>query len=153
MSQSVQSFLAAVTPEAADGLAAAFERLPEDRREWSPGGQARSALNLVAECALLNGYTADLLQTRRWPAPDLQDYLRELGVLTTQGWEPVRALLQENTRKFSVAVAAVPDDALDADIVMPWGTQTMTEVAAYPYWNMKYHEGQINYLIAILSLD
>ena len=151
MPNTLQSFFAAATPKASADLVAAFLRLPEDRRDWSPQSTARSAVDQVAECAILNGYTADLIQTRRWPIGDFNDMLREKAAAAATEWEALHALLETNTQRVVVALSAVPDDALDVEVAMPWGAQTLAEIIAYPYWNMTYHQGQINYIASILA--
>ena len=45
MSNTLQEFLATATQKAADDLDAAFLRLPEEKRAWSPDGKARTALD------------------------------------------------------------------------------------------------------------
>lgn len=105
----LHEFLASSTQKAADELSAAFLRIPEDKRDWTPGGNARSALDQVAECALLNGYTVEMLRTRAFPlGGGFQAYLREKEEAKAQGWEHLSAMLQENTRRFIDACARFP---------------------------------------------
>ena len=151
MANTLQDFLGIATQKTADELVAAFLRLAEDRRAWSPEGKARTALDLVAECALLNGYTADLIRTRLWPDGNFERYAREKAEAVAQGWEPLSALLKANTEKIIAAIREVPDDALGSEIAMPWGKQPLTEIVSYPYWNMTYHQGQINYIASMLG--
>ena len=151
MSNTLQGFLAAATKKASADLAAALLRVPEDKRAWSPQGNARTALDQVAECAFLNGYTADLIQTRQWPTGGFDAYLRAKDEIVAQGWDHIHALLEANTDRVIAVLRAVPETALNDGIAMPWGTQTMAEIIAYPYWNMTYHEGQINYIASMLG--
>lgn len=151
MPDSLQTFLATTTQKAAEELATAFQRLPEDKHNWSPDEKARTALDLVAECAILNGYTAELIQSRTWTMNDFNVFIQAKAELVAQGWEAVHALLQENTPKAIAAIAATPEEDLNIEIAMPWGSQTLAEVIAYPYWNMTYHLGQTNYIASILG--
>jgi hypothetical protein len=151
MANTLQDFLGIATQKTADELVTAFLRLPEDRRDWSPEDKARTALDLVAECALLNGYTADLIRTRVWADGNFDRYTREKADIIAQGWEPISALLKENTQKMIAAIREVPDDALGIEIAMPWGKQPLTEIMSYSYWNMTYHQGQINYIASMLG--
>src|SRR5215813_3429926 len=64
MQTSLQGFLAGATEKAAADLEAAVLRIPEDKRGWNPTDTARSALNMAAECAILNGSTATLIKTQ-----------------------------------------------------------------------------------------
>ena len=149
MSNSLQEFLATAAEKASADLVAAFLRLPEDKRTWKPSDTARSALDQMAECALLNGASADLMGTRRWnhsyPYPRLHTEAQ------AQGWEYVRTVLAGSTRRVATAIRAVPDDALDAKVTMPGETPPLAQVLAFAYWNMSYHEGQINYIASILG--
>lgn len=149
MSLTLQEFFADATRKAAADLAEALLRLPEDRRGWSAGGGARTALDQVAECALLAGYTAALIQTRTWSTSDLSEYASRSEALIAAGWNAMHTLLMENTEKHAAALRALPDNALSEEIEIPSGKQTVAELIAYPYWNMTYHLGQINYIAAL----
>ena len=48
-------------------------------------------------------------------------------------------------------VGALADEDFAAEIQMPWGAMTMAQIAEYPYWNAKYHEGQINFIASMLG--
>ena len=151
MPNTLQDFLVTATQKAADDLAAAFLRLPEDKRGWSPGEKSRTALDQVAECVILNGYTADLIQTRTWQQDWMDKFFSEKAEAAAQDWETLHARLQENTQRVTAAIAAIPDEALTEEIALFGRTMTLAEVMARSYWNMTYHEGQINYLTAILA--
>jgi len=151
MSITLQAFFADAARQAAADLEAALLRLPEDKRNWSPAEKARTALDQAAECAMLNGYTVDLIQTRKWPADYSFDaFFREKAELA-RDWNAVKVLLNQNTAKAAEAIRAVPDEDLGIQIQMPWGLMPLSKIIAYPYWNMSYHEGQINYIASILG--
>jgi uncharacterized damage-inducible protein DinB len=151
MPTTMQQFLATATQKAAADLETAFLRIPEDKRSWSPMGQARTALNQMAECALLNGGTAELIQTRVFPADfDMAAFGKSLEELA-QDWSAVQAMLHANTPKVAAAIQAVDDADLEITIQMPWGPMTLGQIIAYPYWNMSYHEAQINYIASMLG--
>ncbi|HZT43972.1 MAG TPA: DinB family protein [Chthonomonadaceae bacterium] len=151
MPNTLQEFLAHDTQKAADELIEAFLRLPEEKRAWRPDEKARTALDQVAECAILNGNTAELIQTRTWQPGRYEEFLRKKGEMTAQGWEPIHALLQENTRKVIAVIGAVADAELNEEVEMPWGKMRLSQILAYPDWNMTYHLGQINYIASILG--
>ena len=151
MSNTLQEFLASATQKAASDLQAALLRLPEDKRGWCPMGKARTALDQVAECALLNGGTGNLIQSRSWPKDfDFADFDRAKTELARDG-NAVRALLEQNTAAAIAAIRAVPEDDLGIEVQMPWGPMTVAQLLAYPSWNMAYHEGQINYIASMLG--
>jgi hypothetical protein len=152
MSNKLQNFLANAAIKAASDLEVALMRLPEDKRDWSAQGDARSALDLVAECAILNGSTVDLIKTRQFPPDyDMASYMTEKAELA-KDWEALQSLLHQNTARVVAAIRAVPEEDLEAEVTMPWGPMTLEQVISYPHWNMSYHEGQINYIASMLGL-
>lgn len=145
----LQDFFADSTAKAAADLEKAFLRLPQDKRITNCGGDSRTPIDQVAECAILNGTTAGILATQSFPADfDFAGFEQAKKDLA-QDWEGLKALFDENTSLAAAAIRAVPDEALDAEIAMPWGPMKISQIIAYPYWNMTYHEGQINYIAAV----
>lgn len=151
MPHTLQDFLATAIQKAATDLEAALLRLPEDKRSWSALDKARTALDQVAECAMLNGSTAELIQARRWATDfDFAEYQLAKNELQAD-WDRLQPMLKQNTEKVIAAVRAVPDEDLSSAIEMPWGPMTLAQIVAYPYWNMSYHEGQINFIASMLG--
>lgn len=152
MSNVLQNFLADSAQEAMTELKTALLSLPEDKRNWSPQGNARTALDMVAECALLNGATVSILRDRVLPAEyaDMAEFSRRKAEVC-QNWDSLESLLEENTAKVVDAIRATPDEDLAEEVSMPWGAFSLKESASYPYWNMKYHAGQINYIASMLG--
>jgi len=151
MAGSLQGFLKRATQKAAEDLTAAVLRVPEDKRNWSPMDQARTALDQAAECAILNGSTADLITTRVWRlGSDFSTFLKEKAELA-QDWGAIQDLLQQNTARVIDVILAVPEEDLAQTVDMPWGPMTLDQIISYPYWNMCYHEGQINYIASMLG--
>ena len=150
MPNTLQNYMATATQKAADDLVAALMRIPEDTRAWSPDDKGRSALDQVAECAVLSGYTAELIQTRHWSDSNASMFMKEKTEVL-QDWDKLQGLLQQNTARLIAAIHTTPDDALVDEIQMPWTKMTLAEVLGYPYWNMSYHQGQINYIASMLG--
>ena len=151
MSNSLHNFLAKATAKAAADLEAAFLRLPEDKRDWSAGGTARTALDMIAECAILNGSAAGLLVSRVFP-PNFDFAAFALAKTElAQDKDGLLPLLHANANKAIEVIRTVPVADLDIEIAMPWGPITVAECMSYPYWNMAYHEGQINFIASILG--
>lgn len=148
-----QDFMAVATQQAALDLTAALMALPEDKRGWSPADTARTGLSMVAECALNNGITAEMIEARAWKQfGGSQDvYFQKRAELAAGDWEALQALLTENTHRLTATIQAVSDDALGIEVTLPYGIWTLSGVIAYPYWNMMYHQGQINYIASILG--
>lgn len=149
MSGNLQQFLAEQAKIGAQELWEALERLPEDKRDWVAGGKARTALDMVAECAILNGFTAEIIISKKFnfDGAFFQKAKDELG----QDLNALKTLLDENTAKVAEVIQNLPDDELKIGIDYPWGHSNVAETCAYPYWNMKYHTGQINFIASMLD--
>jgi hypothetical protein len=133
----------------ADELVAALNRLPADKRTIVPMGKARSAMHQMAECALLAGASVDMLVAKAWTmSDDFTEYETAKAKLEVDE-AACLALLKENVAKLVETIKSYPTEDLDVTIPMPWGPQTCAEVAAYSYWNMYYHQGQINYIASM----
>jgi hypothetical protein len=154
----MQEFLANATQKSSEDLTTAFQRIPEDKRNWSPDTKARTALNQFAECVLLSGYTAELITAHTMgdgvPAERdafMEYYSREQARVMAQDMEQIQAHFGANISKVTAAIRAVSDDALSTEVALPWKSMRVSEIIAYPSWNMNYHEGQINYIASILG--
>lgn len=147
----LQNFLADSIPQAVADLETAFMRLPEDKRNWSAGGDARTALDMLAEVAVVNGDAAEMIETRKGMVNfDLEGLERQKAELCADR-SKLKALLDENTARVVAAIRTVPDADSQSEITMPWGPMTLTQIMEYPYWNAKYHEGQINFIASMLG--
>lgn len=151
MSNTMQSYLAAATQKASDDLIAALQQIPEDKHGWRPSETARTALDQAAECALLNGYTAELIQTHQWSMSNMDAYVAEKTDLASGKLENLLSLLKTNTQRLTDAIIATPDETLTIEIQLASRKMPLSEVLGYPYWNMSYHQGQINYIASILG--
>jgi len=146
----LQEYLVSAIPRTVIDLEAALHRLPEDKRNWSPMGDARTAMDMIAECALLSDVT-DIVKTRAFsPDFDFGAYRTQKDELANNP-EKAHALLLDATSKAVETIKSIPDDDLAIEVQMPWGPMTIAQVIAYPYWNMCYHEGQINYIASMLG--
>jgi len=151
MSHTLQDFLAEQTPKVLADLIEAVQRIPEEKLAWSPMGDARTVLDQLAECALLNGSSADMLTAKSWTmGSDLSPYLAAKAKLAEDATACI-ALLKDNTGRVIDVIKEVKDDDLDVQVQMPWGANSIAEIASYPYWNMYYHQGQINYIASMLG--
>ncbi len=151
MPNTIQDFFATATQKAATDLTDAYLSLPEDKRDWKPAPKARTATDQVAECAMLTGYTADLIQTQQWAMTDFRAFVKDKEELKAQGWDHLKSLLDTNVQRIVSVIQAVPDDALSDEIALPMGKRTVAEIISYPYWNMSYHLGQITYISTLLE--
>jgi len=147
----IQDHFAQLTEKAAGDLLAAFDNLPADKRDWSPMGQARTALDQMAEVAILNGSTAELLKTHQFdPNFDFEKFAQQKAALA-KDWTALKEMYDVNTPFVIQTIRHVADEDLEIEIQMPWGLMTISQIMGYPFWNMCYHEGQINYIASLLD--
>ncbi len=147
----MQQFLASATKKQSELLLTALNNLPEEKRNWVPTEASRHALDQVAECAMLNGSTASLLVGNEFPKDfDFAVYLQQ-KVDLSKDYSRTVELLQRNTEVLCGAIANLSDNDLLTAVQMPWGSMTLQDLAAYPLWNMTYHEGQITYIHLMLG--
>jgi len=148
-----------MTREALDALFRAARHVPEDRREWSPMGEARSVQTLLYECALTTPFYIAAAQGRMKefaalvPDEETQELWRRRSAAawTLDGAE---AVAQETFAELCEALEAVPNARL-ADIhphpMDPSRQATTADLLFLAYWNLVYHTGQINYLQTMLG--
>jgi hypothetical protein len=147
----LQNFFAEATTKSTDELLKAYLNIPEDKRGWSPMGDARSAIDQVAECALISEFTVGIIKNKAWPDNyDMAAFMTAKSDLAKDE-NALIALLKENTAKTAEAIKKVTDEDLGMVIHMMWGDHTISEVIAYQYWNASYHLGQINYIASMLG--
>ena len=150
MTTPLNEFLTDATQKAMISLVEAYLRLPEDKRNWSPMGTARTAADMLAECAVMNDVSG-LIRERKIPDDfDYAEFQRTKAALT-HDWEALQALLRQNTSRGIASIQTVSAEDLKDEIAMPFGTFTLAQIISYPYWNMSYHEGQINYIASMLE--
>lgn len=141
-----------MTIELATSSAASLEKATlalGDKATWSPLDKGRTAVNQVAECALIAQLTADILTTQVMPAPDWEAFGKAQAALDTP--EKAIAALKEMTANLVAAIEALPESAADTKVTLPWGTEmTLGSLPMLVYWNNTYHEGQINYISTLL---
>ena len=151
MPNTLQEFLADATIKAAADLEAAFLQLPQDKRNWKPSEESRSAADQVAECAIMNRSTIAMIQGSGFPADFAYiTYQQEIAALS-EDWSTLQTLLHENTAEVVKVLLAIPDEEIGGELASPWGAVPLNETLSYPYWNMTYHTGQINYIASLLE--
>lgn len=152
MSHSLRTFLVRATEAARKDLCEAAASLPAERRGWAPASKARTALDQLAECAILNGVTAQLIERGTWPEDfPVERYETDKAALVAAGWDAIMERLERSTQQAVEAIGTVPESRLQEQIPMPWGPMTLEQIVSYPYWNMAYHEGQINYIGTLIE--
>jgi len=147
MAVTVQEYVARVTEKKAEDLLAAAYDVAEEKRAWKPLGRGRTVIDMIAECAITNRMSIKLLHERVWDAAGREERRQAHAALDTL--DKAGASLQENTRALADIIRAIPDDQLALEIALPDEKSTVAEDMLHSYWNMVYHEGQINYIHAL----
>ncbi len=147
-------FLASRLRAAGKDLEKAFGKMPADRQTWKPpavveSGEShsgRDAQDQMIECGLLNGFLAAGFLTGEVPNPDWDAYAVQKATLDSQ--EKVMAAFTAGTEALAAAVEACPSARLAERFTDPFFKKEINwaEFADFMYWNMCYHEGQINYI-------
>jgi len=123
-----------------DQLIATTSAMPEDRLRWQPLDNGRCVLDLLADCVHCHWRVEKILRQRNFDdlpaAPDWESS----DLATLQG------LLKSSIEAWAEVVLAIPDADLDSEFDAPWGKLVVGDGLFHCYWNMVYHEGQINYI-------
>lgn len=139
----VQEFIATGTEKATADLLKAFEHTTPEKRGWEPEG-ARSARNVVAECAIMADGVAGIVKEGKVPDFDMAKFYADMAALDTD--EKATAALKAGTEKLVGVIKAIPDNKLDTLIESPWGSYSTAAWAAHAITHNSYHEGQVNYI-------
>jgi uncharacterized damage-inducible protein DinB len=117
---------------------------PDDKWNWEPLENGRSIQDQMTECCMANTKWASILTTRIYANlnPEIREAIRS-ACATSAG---TRAKLTDTANLLASAILAVPDNDLDQVIETEWGPYTVADCLGHAYWNMVYHEGQINYI-------
>lgn len=146
----LQEHLVRSTQRALDDVCRAALAVPADRRDWSPGGEARSVLDQMREVALTGTWFLPILAGGTVPSGvDHQAVAQEWGTVE----ECVEAA-RERIGALCRAMADFPDEGLEHEVHLPFGGGTvlpMSDVLALAGWNLVYHLGQINQIQLILG--
>lgn len=145
----LSAFLATRIRNAGKDLEKALGKMSADRQSWKPvvdGNEGRDALDQMIECGLLNGFLAPSFHTGQAPTPDWDAYGVQKAALDSP--EKVMAAFTAGTEALAAAVEACPATRLSERFIDPFFKKEINwaEFADFLYWNMCYHEGQINYI-------
>lgn len=117
-----------------------LERVPDDRLNWSPGGAAKTPLQLAGKTADFLGYFSTLLETRKHPD-------------VAGGWPPppqtraeANAKLEAAFARLRAVVAPLSEGDLSQMVPAPWGEVTLGEALTWINGVLLYHQGQLNYV-------
>lgn len=132
-------------------LSAAALAVPADKREWTPGGIARTTMDIMRECATFPGWIVTTVKNGAMPSEADSKQYREKIAAETPTMELVIELLKKNSADLVAFMKTFPEAKLNDQMTFPWGTYTILGTFGFHYWNNTYHLGQINYLQLILG--
>jgi uncharacterized damage-inducible protein DinB len=144
MRMTVPQIAASRTQRAVADLTAAARSTQPDKVTWVPLGDARTILDQLTECAIANLKWRGILQTRQYAEVSPELWERTVAECTTL--ESTLKRLEQSGAELVAAIQAVPDEETGDEIESPWGRYTIADCCLHAYWNMVYHEGQINYV-------
>ena len=125
-----------------------LDQIPDDRLNWSPGGEAPSPLQLAGKTAVFLGAIAHVLQHRTWP----ERLSFSSGPPADR--EAAKAALEEAFASLRQVIVNLSEADLAAPFSLEWGRapdgvvldlQLREMVAATPSV-IGYHQGQLNLL-------
>lgn len=145
----IKEFIINLNRRATDNLFSCVEKMPEDKREWVPVPETRSALSQLREVALSPLWAIGIMKERKFEfkPEDFAAFKAEMEKLPTV--EACKAACEENMVKLEAAIRAFPEADLAATIDMPFGggmTMSFAEIMLIHNWNATYHFGQICYI-------
>ena len=144
MTMTIQALAAELTRETAEVLIAVAVATPEDKLTWQPLDNGRTIMDQLVECTLANRKWTNILRTGVYGNIGGEAAEQAYAELNTR--EKVTVSLRETAADLAAAIEAVPDADLARNLETPWGPYTLARSCMHAYWNMVYHEGQINYI-------
>lgn len=123
-----------------------------DKITYQPLGIGRSALDQVVECGSLSYLAASILETQTVPPLDFAALRAERAKLDTV--EKAFPYCHAGIEKLAAAIEAFPADKWGESITLPFGPgleKKFYELPLMAYWNISYHEGQINLIAQMVN--
>ena len=155
----IQQQASRMTQEALKSLFSAARRVPENKRDWTVMGEARSVQALLHECALTTPFYAAAAQGKMLEFATLvpEEQTRELWrkrVAACTDLDGTEAVAQETFAELCQTLEAIPDARLSEVQPHPMDSDrqvTTADLLFLAYWNLVYHTGQINYIQTLLG--
>ncbi|MHB8634995.1 MAG: DinB family protein [Fimbriimonadaceae bacterium] len=147
-----QDQMVKMTQRAVDDICRAALALPPGAVEWTPGGEARSALDQMREVAqsaawllpLVNDQNASEFAKHPHNEPGHRSMPESAGLETVGACAEAA---RKTTTELCQAIAAVADAKLECEVRLPFGgglVMTFADLLGMHHWNLVYHLGQIN---------
>jgi hypothetical protein len=156
MPRTVQEQAAEMTRKGMESLLRAVQFVPEEKRSWVPMGDARTPLDMLAECIQMCDVFEGFLTSDEMPQVDRAAHMAIREGLLKQCGDLAEAskMAREGASHLCDVMLAVPNERLDRDFTLPMGGGMVVkgiDLLFMPYWNMTYHVGQLNYIQMLLG--
>jgi hypothetical protein len=119
-----------------------LEAIPEDKLDWKPSPETKSALQLAGEVATVASSTIPVLQGSGWtPVP--------LPVPATLS--EARELVLKSVEEFAAAMEATDPASLQRVLELPFGKFLAARFVLFPLIDLIHHRGQLAYIQSLLG--
>jgi len=122
-------------------LAYNLDFIPEDRLNWKPAPESKSALECAAEAAFLMKSMIPVLAGAAWTR--------------SEHAPPSKAEVQETLRTaakdYAAGLRAIPVERLGEVVSMPFGDMPLGQLAGFAVVDVIHHRGQVCYLQTLLG--
>lgn len=130
-----------------DQLFRAARTIPEDKLNWTPNPNLRSALDQLQEIATADSVFRAAYTERsiEWSPEIMANWVAERSKITDIN--ELERLTRESNKSLCEFIMSVDGDYLSLPVKMPFpGEFDVAYIFSYYPWNMAYHEGQITAL-------
>jgi uncharacterized damage-inducible protein DinB len=137
----IQKQASGLTMELAQRMVKDVGYIPSDKLQWKPTPEAKSAADILAECARANAGIAAVIRGEDPRAAGAGPSAGDLG----------QSVL-ETAKQVASAIEALKDQDLERTVTAPWGAQMpMFRFILTAAEHMSYHDGQINCIQYLLG--
>jgi hypothetical protein len=122
-------------------LAYNLDFIPDDRLNWKPAPESKSALECAAEAAFFMKSMIPVLAGAEWTRADHAPASKP----------EVQETLRAASKEYATALRAIPVERLAEMVSMPFGDMPLGQVAGFPVIDVIHHRGQVCYLQTMLG--
>jgi len=141
-----------LTKNATEAIFDSARRMPEDKLNWKPLDEGRSALEQLREVAMSPVWFGPILEKQSMP--EFSEEEQAQGQKLMESWNSIDDCYQAckaNSQTLYEVILKTSESDFDKSIYLPFGgdkgiNATVAEIAMFQYWNLTYHWGQINYI-------
>lgn len=122
-------------------LAYNLDFIPEDRLDWKPAPDCKSALECAAEAAGFMKSMIPVLAGAEWKPSEHRP----------QSKAEIQEMLRTVSKEYADALRAIPPEKLGEMVSMPFGELPLGQLAGFPVVDAIHHRGQLCYLQTMLG--